>query len=40
MKYAAELGSGALIYIPTFRKFGSGIQKFIEGGYTSAQTAW
>jgi hypothetical protein len=27
MKYAAEMGSGAMIYIPSFIKIGSGIQK-------------
>jgi hypothetical protein len=29
MKYAVEMGSGAMIYIPSFRKIGSGIQKLI-----------
>jgi hypothetical protein len=29
MKYAAEMGSGAMIYIPSFIKIGSGIQKLI-----------
>jgi hypothetical protein len=29
MKYAAEMGSGAVIYIPSFIKIGSGIQKLI-----------
>jgi hypothetical protein len=29
-KYAAEMGSGAMIYIPSFIKIGSGIQKLIE----------
>jgi hypothetical protein len=32
MKYAAEMGSGAMIYIPSFIKTGSGIQKLIVGG--------
>jgi hypothetical protein len=32
MKYAVEMGSGAMIYIPSFIKIGSGIQKLIEGG--------
>jgi hypothetical protein len=27
MKYAVEMGSGAIIYIPSFIKIGSGIQK-------------
>jgi hypothetical protein len=31
MKYAIEMGSGAMIYIPSFRKFGSCIQKLIGG---------
>jgi hypothetical protein len=35
MKYAVEMGSGAMIYIPSFIKIGSGIQKLmVEGGYT------
>jgi hypothetical protein len=29
MKYAVEIGSGAMIYIPSFIKFGSGIQKLV-----------
>jgi hypothetical protein len=29
MKYAVEIGSGAMIYIPSFIKSGSGIQKLI-----------
>jgi hypothetical protein len=40
MKYAVEMGSGAMIYIPSFIKIGSGIQKIIEGGLTDTQTAW
>jgi hypothetical protein len=32
MKYAVEMGSVAMIYIPSFRKTGSGIQKLMEGG--------
>jgi hypothetical protein len=31
MKYAVEVGSGAMIYIPGFIKFGSGIQNLIGG---------
>jgi hypothetical protein len=31
MKYAVEMGSGAMIYIPGFMKIGSGIQKLIWG---------
>jgi hypothetical protein len=29
MKYAIEMGSGAMIYIPSFTKTGSGIQNLI-----------
>jgi hypothetical protein len=29
MKYALEMGSGAVIYIPSFIKIGSSIQKLI-----------
>jgi hypothetical protein len=31
MKYAAEMGSGAMIYIPSFIKTDSGIPKLIVG---------
>jgi hypothetical protein len=31
MKYAVKMGSGAMIYIPSFMKIGSGIQKLIGG---------
>jgi hypothetical protein len=31
MKYAAEMGLGAMIYIPRFITIGSGIQKMITG---------
>jgi hypothetical protein len=31
MKYAVEVGSGAMIHIPSFIKIGSGIQKLIVG---------
>jgi hypothetical protein len=37
MKYAIEMGSDAIIYIPIFIKIGSGIQKLIVG---DSQTAW
>jgi hypothetical protein len=34
------MGSGAGIYVPSFIKIGSGIQKLIGvGGYTDTQTA-
>jgi hypothetical protein len=32
MKYAAEMGSDAVIYISSFMKTGSGIQKLMEWG--------
>jgi hypothetical protein len=31
MKYAIEMGSGAMIYIPSFIKIGSGIQGLVRG---------
>jgi hypothetical protein len=31
MNYAVEMASGALIYIPSFIKTGSAIQKLIRG---------
>jgi hypothetical protein len=31
MKYAAEMGSGATIYLPNFTQIGSGTQKLIVG---------
>jgi hypothetical protein len=31
MKYAVEMGSGYIIYIPSFIKIGSGIKKLIWG---------
>jgi hypothetical protein len=43
MKYAIEMGSGAVIYIPTFIRTGSGIRKLIRVcGFTNTekQTAW
>jgi hypothetical protein len=36
MKYAAEMGSGALVYIPRFIKISPGIQKLI--GRMDSQT--
>jgi hypothetical protein len=37
MKYAVEMGSGAMIYIPSFVKIGTGIQKYMGGGgYTDS----
>jgi hypothetical protein len=44
MKCAVEMGSGAMIYIPSFIRIVSGITKFIgrggEGGFTDTQTEW
>jgi hypothetical protein len=41
MKYAVEMGSGAMIYIPGLIKIDSGIQKLMGlGGGTQTQTAW
>jgi hypothetical protein len=40
MKYAVEMGSGAMIYIPNFVKIGSSIQKLLGRGFTGTQTAW
>jgi hypothetical protein len=31
MKYAIRMGSGAIIFIPSFINIGSGIQKLIKG---------
>jgi hypothetical protein len=39
MKYATEMGSCAMIDIPSFMKIGSGFQKLMEGD-TDTQTAW
>jgi hypothetical protein len=35
MKYAVEMGSGAMIYIPSFIKIGSGIHRLMGGGGNS-----
>jgi hypothetical protein len=41
MKYAVEMGSGAMIYIPSSIKIGSAIQKLVGGDtQTDTQTAW
>jgi hypothetical protein len=32
MKYAVEMGLGAMIYIPSLIKIGSGIKKLTGGG--------
>jgi hypothetical protein len=34
MKYAVEMGSGAMIYTPSFIKIGSGIRKLIRDTHT------
>jgi hypothetical protein len=39
MKYAIDLGSGAVTYILSFIKIGPGIQKLIGGAYADTQTA-
>jgi hypothetical protein len=39
MKYSVEMGSGNMIYIPSFIKICSGIPKFIGEGYRDTQTA-
>jgi hypothetical protein len=33
------MGSGAVIYVPSFIKFGSGIQKLVGGIHRHTQTA-
>jgi hypothetical protein len=38
MKYAVEKGSGAMTYIPSFIKIGSGIQKLVGEGFTDTHT--
>jgi hypothetical protein len=42
MKYAVEMGSGGMMYVPSFIKIGSGTQKIIGGihRYRDTQTAW
>jgi hypothetical protein len=37
MKYAVEMGSGAMVYIPSFITIGSSIQEW-RGGYTYKHT--
>jgi hypothetical protein len=39
MKYAVEMGSGAMIYMKGLIKIGSGIQKLLGGGI-HRNTAW
>jgi hypothetical protein len=40
MKYAVDMGSGAVIYIPSFIKIHSVIQKLTAGVFIDTQTAW
>jgi hypothetical protein len=42
MKYAVEIGSSAMVYIPSFIKIGPSIQKLIRGicRYTDIQKVW
>jgi hypothetical protein len=37
MKYAVEMDSDAMLYMPSFIKTGSGTQKLMD---TATQTAW
>jgi hypothetical protein len=39
MKYAVQMGSGVMIYIPSLIKIGLSIQKSIRGD-TQTHTAW
>jgi hypothetical protein len=38
MKYATQIGSGAMTYVTSVIKIGSGIQKLIVEGYTCRHT--
>jgi hypothetical protein len=38
MTYAVEMGSGPMMYIPSFINIGSGIQKLIRGIHRNAET--
>jgi hypothetical protein len=42
MKYATEMGSGAVTFIPSFMANRLGIQNFLGGGeeYNDAQVGW
>jgi hypothetical protein len=37
MKYAIEMGSGAMKWVLSFIKFGVSLQKLMKGGYTDTQ---
>jgi hypothetical protein len=39
MQYAVDMGSDAMIHIPSLIKIDSAIQK-MSGGYTDTQRAW
>jgi hypothetical protein len=38
MKYAVKMGSGAMIYIPSFINTGSGTQNLMDGGGEFTET--
>jgi hypothetical protein len=42
MRYAVEMGSVAMVYMPIFIKIGLGIQEVFGGGggFIDTQTAW
>jgi hypothetical protein len=40
MNYAIEMGSGAMIYVPSFRKTGQGFRKLRGRGELQTQTGW
>jgi hypothetical protein len=41
MKYAVQMGLGAMVYIPSFTKTGSDIQKLKGGGlFTDTEAVW
>jgi hypothetical protein len=40
MKYASVMGSGAMMYITSFLKIGSGFQKLMGEEFTDTQRAW
>jgi hypothetical protein len=40
MKYSVEINAGAMIYVLSFTKFGSAVQKLMAEGYTETRRAW
>jgi hypothetical protein len=40
MKYAIEMGSGAMMYLPSFIKIGSSIKKLTRGIHRPTRTVW